>query len=168
MDELKDDPTFGLSIGRRALLAGAAGIAPLLMGTQAIATERVKRPAIDIVKVANTERMSWSSANTTGEKQASQLAPDGAIDYSVKLSEPTIVGNHLWLTTEATTFQKPADPSKKPRYYKELITNHGPLDAIADRRNSHVDATASYTLVMDWRPWMGFDDLSGQTVDHAI
>ncbi|BDW81473.1 hypothetical protein MACH24_09110 [Erythrobacter sp. Dej080120_24] len=125
-------------------------------------------PGQHIVKTSNREEMSWSRQNTTSEEAARQLAPDGNIFYAVDLSEPTIVGNDVWLTTEATTRLEPHSPDEKPWNYKEVITNHGRLDELSDPQVSHVQSVSSYTLVMDWRPWMHMDGVEGQTIDHAI
>ena len=125
-------------------------------------------PGQHIVKTSNREEMSWSRKNTTSEEAAKQLAPDGKIYYSVDLSQPTIAGNDVWLTTEATTRLEPHAAAEKPWNYKELITNHGRLDELADPRIHSVDSVTSYTLVMDWRPWMQMDGVEGQTIDHAV
>lgn len=125
-------------------------------------------PGQHIVKTSNREEMTWGAANTTSQEAADKLAPRGRILYDVVLSEPTLQGNHLWLTTTATTLLEPADPNERPWSYKELITNSASIDEIRDPARSWVDSTSSYTLVMDWRPWMMMDDLVGRTVDHAI
>jgi hypothetical protein len=125
-------------------------------------------PGHHIVKTENHERMSWSKDNTTSAEAARQLAPDGTIHYDVVLSQPTIRGDHVWLTTEATTRLAPNDPAEKPWFYKELTTNHGSLKALADPDTTHVDSNASYTLMMSWRPWMKMGEIEGHTLDHAV
>ncbi|MDX2222060.1 MAG: DUF1838 family protein [Rhodospirillaceae bacterium] len=125
-------------------------------------------PGRHVVKTANSEVMSWSKTNTGNEAVARMIAPDGQIFYDVELSQPTIQADHVWLTTEATTRLEPTDPADKPWFYKELITNHGALKELRDPNVTHVDSTASYTLMMGWRPWMQMDGVDGHTVDHAI
>lgn len=125
-------------------------------------------PGQHIVKTANREEMTWSREKTTSEEAAKQLAPDGKIYYEVELSQPTIAGSHVWLTTEATTRLEPQSPLEKPWFYKELISNHARLDDLRNPGLTGVDSIASYSLVMDWRPWMQMDGVEGQTIDHAI
>ena len=125
-------------------------------------------PGRHVVKTANSEEMSWSKKNTTSEAAARMLAPDGKIYYNVELSQPSIQGDNVWLTTEATTRLEPNSPADKPWFYKELITNHGSLNDLIDPATSHVDSEASYTLMMSWRPWMQMDGIDGNTLDHAI
>lgn len=125
-------------------------------------------PGQHIVKTANHEVMSWNKNNTTSEAAARMLAPDGKIYYDVELSEPTIRGDHVWLTTESTTRLEPLDPSNKPWFYKEIISHRASRRAVLDPATAHVDSASSYTLVMSWRPWMQMGDLDGRTLDHAI
>lgn len=125
-------------------------------------------PGQHVVKTSNSEEMTWSKENTTSEEAARKLAPDGRILYNVFLSQPLLQGRHVWLTTTATTLLEPNDPDEKPWSYKELITNRAILDEVADPARTWVDATSSYTLVMDWRPWMMMDGVDGTTVDHAV
>lgn len=125
-------------------------------------------PGEHIVKTSNREEMTWSRSNTTSEKAARELAPDGKIYYSVELSEPTLAGNDVWLSTEATSQLEPYSADDQPWYYKELISHHARLDDLRNPRLTSVDAVASYSLVMDWRPWMQMAGVEGQTIDHAI
>ncbi len=125
-------------------------------------------PGRHLVKTANSEEMSWSKNNTGSEAAARMLAPDGKIYYNVELSQPTIQADNVWLTTEATTRLEPNNPADKPWFYKELITNHGSLKQLLDPAVPYVDSDASYTLMMDWRPWMQMDGIDGHTLDHAI
>ncbi|WP_394728165.1 DUF1838 family protein [Altererythrobacter sp. GH1-8] len=125
-------------------------------------------PGQHIVKTSNREEMSWGAANTTSQEAADKLAPRGRILYDVVLSEPTLQGNHFWLTTTATTLLEPTDPNEKPWSYKELITNRATIDELRDPTRSWVDSTSSYTLVMDWRPWMMMGNIAGRTIDHAV
>ena len=125
-------------------------------------------PGQHVVKTSNKEEMSWSKKNTGDEAAARMLAPDGKIYYNVELSQPTIQGDNVWLTTEATTRLVPNSPADKPWFYKELITNHGSLKQLLDPAVPYVAADASYTLMMDWRPWMQMEGIDGHTLDHAI
>ena len=124
-------------------------------------------PGHHVVKTSNSEEMSWGKENTTSEEAAEKLAPRGRILYDVALSDPLRQGNNVWLTTTATTLLEPSDPNEKPWSYKELITNTALANELSDPARTWVDSTSSYTLVMDWRPWMKMDGVEGRTVDHA-
>lgn len=125
-------------------------------------------PGHHVVKTSNSEEMTWGKENTTSEEAAKKLAPKGRIRYDVSLSEPLLQGKHVWLTTTATTLLEPNNPNEKPWRYKELITNSAPFDELTDPARTSVDSTSSYTLAMDWRPWMMMDGVDGTTIDHAI